>query len=100
MRPKKSWSLLKSQFCAHVRWPPENANFQGKIALVSGSNSRPGLESSRQLLLFGLSSLIIALRSVEKGEQVALKFRSQFPAVAIQVWPLDMDSSRAMKPEG
>ncbi|KAI1441906.1 hypothetical protein F5Y02DRAFT_410533 [Annulohypoxylon stygium] len=92
--PKESPSrlFLKSQFCACVQWPPENTNLHGKVAIVTGSNSGLGLESSRQLLSFGLSSLIIAVRSAEKGEQVALKFRSQFPEATIQVWPLDMES--------
>lgn len=84
--------FLKSQFWASVQWPPEDTNFEGKVAIVTGSTSGLGLDASRQLLSFGLSGLIIAVRSTEKGEQVASKFRAQYPKANIQVWSLEMES--------
>ncbi|KAI1480038.1 NAD(P)-binding protein [Daldinia eschscholtzii] len=84
--------FLKSQLCTAVQWPPKNTNLEGRIALVTGSTSGLGLEASRQLLGFGLSELIIAVRSIEKGEVVASELRAQFPKANIRVWFLEMES--------
>ncbi|KAI0844414.1 hypothetical protein F5Y00DRAFT_256016 [Daldinia vernicosa] len=90
---ESSMSLfLKSQFCTKVQWPPKNINLEGNVAIVTGSASGLGLEASRQLLEFGLSELIVAIRSIEKGEGVASELRAQFPEANIRVWPLEMES--------
>ncbi|OTB15763.1 hypothetical protein K445DRAFT_74868 [Daldinia sp. EC12] len=84
--------FLKSQLCTAVQWPPKNTNLEGRVALVTGSTSGLGLEAPRQLLGFGLSELIIAVRSIEKGEVVASELRAQFPKANIRVWFLEMES--------
>ncbi|KAM7208300.1 hypothetical protein V8F20_001278 [Naviculisporaceae sp. PSN 640] len=63
-----------------------------KTAIVTGSNVGLGLEASRQLLALGLSTLVLAVRSLEKGEAAASSLRSDFPGADIRVWHLDMDS--------
>ncbi|KAI0133569.1 hypothetical protein BJ170DRAFT_166403 [Xylariales sp. AK1849] len=92
--PKESSStlFLKSQFCTSVQWPPKDTTLEGKVAIVTGSTSGLGLEASRQLLSYGLSGLIIAVRSTKKGEEVASKFRAQYPKANILVWYLEMES--------
>ncbi|KAI2472640.1 hypothetical protein F4781DRAFT_428062 [Annulohypoxylon bovei var. microspora] len=89
--------FIKSQMCADVRWPPKSTNLEGKVAVVTGSSSGLGLEASRQLLSFGLSTLIIAVRSAEKGEQVVSELRTQFSKATIQVWPLEMESYESIQ---
>jgi NAD(P)-dependent dehydrogenase (short-subunit alcohol dehydrogenase family) len=84
--------FLESQFRTSVQWPPKDTDLEGKVAIVTGATSGLGLEASRQLLSFGLSGLIIAVRSTVKGEQVASKFRTKFPNANIKVWPLEMES--------
>jgi NAD(P)-dependent dehydrogenase (short-subunit alcohol dehydrogenase family) len=84
--------FLQSQFRSPVQWPPKDTHLEGKAAIVTGATSGLGLEASQQLLSFGLSSLIIAVRSPDKGEQVAITFRNQFPKATIQVWSLEMES--------
>ncbi|KAI0160842.1 hypothetical protein GGR52DRAFT_561903 [Hypoxylon sp. FL1284] len=84
--------FLKSQFCTSPQWPSEDINLEGKVAIVTGSTSGLGLESSRQLLSHRLAVLIIAARSVERGETVASQLRSQFPNADIKVWSLEMES--------
>ncbi|RDW89760.1 putative short-chain dehydrogenase reductase family protein-3 [Coleophoma cylindrospora] len=84
--------FLESQFYSSVQWPPQNTSLEGRVAIVTGSSSGLGLEASCQLLSLGLSSLIIAVRSTEKGEQVASKFRAEYPKSKIQVWSLEMES--------
>ncbi|RSM08752.1 hypothetical protein CEP52_004518 [Fusarium oligoseptatum] len=84
--------FLKSQFRSPVQWPPKDTNLKGKVAIVTGSTSGLGLEASRQLLSYGLSGLILAVRSKERGEKVAANFRAEFPDANIQVWSLEMES--------
>ncbi|KAB5514898.1 hypothetical protein GE09DRAFT_1231685 [Coniochaeta sp. 2T2.1] len=45
-----------------------------------------------QLLDLGLSRLILAVRSVEKGENAAAVLRSKYPKATVDVWQLDMCS--------
>ncbi|KAI8656386.1 hypothetical protein LRP88_11690 [Fusarium phalaenopsidis] len=92
--PKESPGSLffKSQFRSPARWPPKDTNLKGKVAIVTGSTSGLGLEASRQLLSYGLSGLILAVRSEEKGKKVAATFRVEFPDANIRVWSLEMES--------
>ncbi|KAJ4252728.1 hypothetical protein NW762_010634 [Fusarium torreyae] len=84
--------FLTSQFLTQTQWPPEETDLKGKVAIVTGSTSGLGLEASRQLLVYGLSHLIMAVRSRNKGEQVAEAFRTEFPHANVQIWPLEMQS--------
>jgi NAD(P)-dependent dehydrogenase (short-subunit alcohol dehydrogenase family) len=72
--------------------PVENGDLTGKIALITGSNSGIGLECARQLLEFGPSRLILAVRNKEKGEKAkaSLLAKSQSKNTSIDVWELDM----------
>jgi NAD(P)-dependent dehydrogenase (short-subunit alcohol dehydrogenase family) len=92
--PKDSPGLLflKAQFCNSPQWPPKDTDLTGKVALVTGSTGGLGLEASRQLLSYGLSSLIMAVRSTEKGDRIAADLRSQYPKADIKVWFLEMES--------
>lgn len=103
-----SWSLgppkespgrrfFRSQFLASAECSFNETNLHGRVAIVTGSTSGLGLEASRQLLSLGLSKLIIAVRSTEKGESVASEFRARFPKAGIQVWPLEMESYESIQ---
>lgn len=71
-----------------------DANLQGKTAIVTGSNTGLGLEAARQLLDLGLSRLILAVRTVSKGEAARKELSSgRTPgACEIDVWSLDLSS--------
>jgi NAD(P)-dependent dehydrogenase (short-subunit alcohol dehydrogenase family) len=84
--------FLRSQFWSKAQSPPMNTNLEGKVAIVTGSTSGLGLDASRQLLSLGLSVLIMAVRSTKKGEQIAAKFRFEYPNANIYVWELEMES--------
>ncbi|KAF7555010.1 hypothetical protein G7Z17_g2481 [Cylindrodendrum hubeiense] len=84
--------FLKAQFRTSPQLPPNDTNLDGKVAIVTGSTSGLGLEASHQLLSFGLSGLIMAVRSTEKGERVASQLRTQYPKANIEVWSLEMES--------
>ncbi|KAM7220416.1 hypothetical protein V8F06_004195 [Rhypophila decipiens] len=72
--------------------PKNGTQFASQTAIVTGSNVGLGFESSRQLLALGLSTLIVAVRSITKGEAAASALRTEFPGVDVRVWMLDMAS--------
>ncbi|KAG8157032.1 hypothetical protein KVR01_013022 [Diaporthe batatas] len=61
-------------------------------AIVTGSNSGLGYETSRQLLDLGLSKLILAVRNTQKGNEAASKLRlgRELLQDTIEVWSLDL----------
>lgn len=84
--------FFKNQFCSTPEWPSSELNLVGKTALVTGANQGLGYEASHQLLGLGLSRLILAVRSLEKGETAAQTLRNEFPEADINVSMLDMSS--------
>ncbi len=61
-----------------------NANYSGKVALVTGGNRGIGLETARQLAELGFTVLIGA-RDFAKGEAAAKKFGGKVEAIALDV---------------
>ncbi|KAK6069416.1 short-chain dehydrogenase reductase [Seiridium cupressi] len=91
-------SLLTSQLCAKPPASLSNINLAGQTVIVTGGNSGLGLEAARQLLAAGLSYLIIAVRSSDRGKIAAELLKSNAPSSKIEVWSIDMsayDSIRA-----
>lgn len=84
--------FLESQFCSRPLWPPETTDLTGKTVMVTGSNTGLGYRACRQFLSLGLSRLVMAVRSVERGEAAAAVLRGDFPGAAVDVWELDMGS--------
>ncbi len=84
--------FFRAQFLVKEQWPPADTNLSEKVAIVTGANTGLGFESVRQLLSFKLSRVILAVRSIEKGEAAATRLRRDFPKATIEVWPLDMVS--------
>ena len=89
--------LTKSHFSQFVEMtftrpqrPPSNTSLAGRTAIITGSNVGIGLEAARIFLDLHLSHIILAVRSVEKGEKAAAPLRSTHPDAKIEVWDLDM----------
>jgi NAD(P)-dependent dehydrogenase (short-subunit alcohol dehydrogenase family) len=80
----------KTHFQTKPRPPPPSTTLTGKTGIVTGSNIGIGLECTRQLLDLGLSTVIMAVRSVEKGTAAAAPLRRAHPKARIEVWVLDM----------
>jgi NAD(P)-dependent dehydrogenase (short-subunit alcohol dehydrogenase family) len=72
--------------------PTKFPSLKGKVAIVTGANSGLGFESARQLLTLGLSHLVVAVRSIEKGKDAASKLSTANSEATIDVWALDMES--------
>lgn len=89
--------FFKNQFRSKPTWPTKDTSLSGKVAIVTGANQGLGLEASDQLLSLGLSRLIIAVRSVAKGEAAASALRAKYPQATIDVFQLDMSSYNSIQ---
>ncbi|PLB50218.1 dehydrogenase [Aspergillus steynii IBT 23096] len=81
---------------------PSTVNLQGQTAIVTGGNVGLGLEAAKQLTARGLSRLIIAVRTVSKGETAREEILRENPSSGceIGVWQLDQESFESMQAFG
>ncbi|KAI1428356.1 hypothetical protein F5Y12DRAFT_733326 [Xylaria sp. FL1777] len=84
--------FVNNQFRAKPQWPGKDKNLTGQTAIVTGSNVGLGYEAALQLLGLKLSHLIVAVRSLEKGQRAALQMQAKYPNAKIDVWALDLCS--------
>lgn len=82
----------QNQFKAKAPSVPSSTNLKDQVAIVTGANVGLGLECCRQLLDLNLSYLILAVRSLEKGEAAATQLRKKYTKSRIEVWKLDLES--------
>ena len=64
-------------------------DLSGRIAIVTGANSGIGYETARVLAVKG-TGVIMACRSMDKGEEAASRIRRAHPEVKIEVMKLDL----------
>ena len=86
--------FFQNQFRTTIELPTKEKypNVSGKCAIVTGSNTGLGFESARLFLSLGLSHLVMAVRSLERGNAAAIKLRAANPLAKIEVWQLDMET--------
>ncbi|KUI58296.1 Retinol dehydrogenase 13 [Cytospora mali] len=84
--------FFHNQYRAKTQWPPKDTNLSGQTAIITGSNVGMGYEAALQLLGLKLTHLIVAVRSLDKGEAAAATMRKQYPSARIEVWHLDLCS--------
>lgn len=89
--------FYNNQFRAKPHWPAPDTSLSGKTAIITGGYTGLGYEASIQLLDLKLSRLILAVRSVDKGESAAAVLRSKYPRAAVDVWQLDMCSYESIQ---
>jgi NAD(P)-dependent dehydrogenase (short-subunit alcohol dehydrogenase family) len=77
--------------------PDKFPSLKGKVAIVTGSNVGLGYEAAKQLLTLGLSRLVVAVRSIERGNDAASKLQLANPKATIDVWLLDMESYESIQ---
>jgi NAD(P)-dependent dehydrogenase (short-subunit alcohol dehydrogenase family) len=84
-------SLIKQLF---ERIPYPTSSFAGKTVIVTGSNTGLGKEAARHISRLGAETLILAVRSLEKGEAAKrdIEQSTQCGKNVIQIWHLDMAS--------
>ena len=73
------------------------ADLSGKTVLITGSNSGIGLACAEMLPTFGVTHLVMAVRTVSKGEAAAASFWQVYPDCKVEVWELDMLSYQSIE---
>lgn len=82
-----------------VTLPIPKANLNGQTYIVTGSNTGLGFESSRHINKLGAEKLIMAVRSISKGETARAEILRSTgrEESSIEVWELDMGSHESIK---
>jgi NAD(P)-dependent dehydrogenase (short-subunit alcohol dehydrogenase family) len=79
------------------RWTPDEiADQTGRVAVVTGANSGLGLETARQLAAHG-AEVVLACRSLERGEAAIGDIRSTVPDARIELLQLDLASLASVR---
>ncbi|KAM0346007.1 hypothetical protein ACHAPU_006061 [Fusarium lateritium] len=92
-------STMLSNLFVTLPYPETTLDLSDNVMIVSGSNTGLGFETSQHLLRLGLGKLVMAVRSLDKGEkarQELLKSTKCSPE-AIEVWYLDMANYESVK---
>jgi NAD(P)-dependent dehydrogenase (short-subunit alcohol dehydrogenase family) len=92
-------STIYSNLFVTLPVPKADLDLSEQVIIVTGSNTGLGLEASRHLSQLGLGKLIMAVRTISKGEEakkdiLASTYREDS---TIEVWPLDMDNYESIK---
>jgi retinol dehydrogenase-12 len=84
-----------SQFFRSVPYPTHS--FANQTVIVTGSNVGLGLEAARHFYRLGCAKLILAVRTISKGEiakeDILNSVKNRTNAGDIEVWPLDLSST-------
>lgn len=88
---------LLTQLFSTVRQPTGLASLDGKVAIVTGANSGIGFETARGLVGLG-AQVIVACRSLEKGEQAIKAILTEFPSKGgLDNIPVDLASLKSIQ---
>ncbi|KAI1841784.1 hypothetical protein JX265_007112 [Neoarthrinium moseri] len=74
--------------------PKPTQSFAGQTVIITGSNTGLGFEAAKYVVGLGCAKLIIAVRSVEKGESAkrSIVQTTGCDPKVIDVWPIDLTS--------
>jgi retinol dehydrogenase-12 len=90
-------TFLSSQLFYTPKAPPKDF-FAGKTVIVTGGNSGLGLEATRHFVRAGASTVIIACRTISKGEAAKEDIeKSEGRTGVLQVWELDLSYYASVK---
>jgi NAD(P)-dependent dehydrogenase (short-subunit alcohol dehydrogenase family) len=90
--------FLRSQLIESLKLPYPTTNYAGKTIVITGSNTGLGKEAARHYARQGASKLILAVRSVDKGEDAKKDIQTTAAkGVSIEVWKVDMASYASVK---
>lgn len=75
---------------------PDGTNLAGKTIIITGGNSGLGLEAARQFIKLGASRVILACRSLSRGQEAVTLLRADpavqkaNPKAVVEVFELDL----------
>ncbi|KAK5120006.1 hypothetical protein LTR85_007082 [Meristemomyces frigidus] len=83
-------TFVKSQLFTTVPYP--TSDFSGQTIIVTGSNTGLGFEASKHVVRLGAAKVILAVRTVSKGDKAAQDIveACNVPNSTVEVWQLDM----------
>lgn len=90
-------SFIKGQFLTKLPKLPKGTDLSGKVAIVTGASSGLGFESAKRMLALGLSHVVIAVRSLERGKAAVLQLQTANTGAKIDVWSLEMESYQSIQ---
>lgn len=80
------------------RIPVPTTSFQGQTIIITGSNTGLGLEAARHFVRLDAEVVILAVRSLEKGEAAKASIEASTKRKnVVQVWQLEMDKYDSIK---
>lgn len=87
-------SFLYRQVFVHPPPLPTDLSLEGQTVLITGANSGIGLEAARQCVRLNAATVILAVRTVSKGEEAKADILKSNPGskTSVEVWPLDLES--------
>lgn len=78
--------------------PYPTQSFEGQTIIVTGSNTGLGLEAARHFTRLGAAKVILAVRSIAKGEEAAKSIEASTHRTGVcEVWELVMDDFESVK---
>ncbi|ORX96754.1 putative 3-oxoacyl-reductase [Clohesyomyces aquaticus] len=86
------FGFLVNQITFKPKPLPSDLQLDKQTALVTGSNVGIGLECARQLASHGISRIVLAVRTLTKGESAKSELAKSAPKCDIEVWQLDLES--------
>lgn len=88
-----------NQFRTTIPLPTRSTypDLREKVIIVTGASTGLGLEAARQLIGLGLLHIVLAVRSLEKGEAAAAALAKVSPKATIEVWALEMESYESIE---
>ncbi|KAF6823824.1 Retinol dehydrogenase 11 [Colletotrichum musicola] len=101
IQPKVGKALLTFLYSQFFITPPyPTKSFAGQTIIVTGANVGLGLETARHFYRLGSTRLILAVRTISKGEEAKGEIVRSVPsrtdgASAIEVWQLDLSSTQS-----
>ncbi|KAL8947173.1 MAG: hypothetical protein Q9222_006511 [Ikaeria aurantiellina] len=89
------WMLILNKV---LPLPYPTASFKDKTIIVTGANVGLGLEAGRHYVRLGAAKVIIAVRSLEKGEAAKRSIEeSEKKKGVVEVWHLDLSNYESVK---
>jgi retinol dehydrogenase-12 len=89
-------ALLRSQLL--VSLPVPTASFADETVIITGANTGLGREAAKHIVRLGASKVILAVRTVSKGEDARKYIEKETKKTGVmEVWQLDMSSTESIK---
>lgn len=84
--------LVEQLFGSPLMVAPVSPPLDGRVVVITGSNTGLGLQTAIHLANLNPSKLIMAVRTISKGQEAERKVRESVPGFKgdIEVWQLDL----------